>query len=261
MTIPFSEPIDCSTFKTLKSKITMSAPSPLLALPTEIRLQIYSFYFSSCIVRTCTNIRICVTGTPLRCLSSKNSLWLVCKQLRLESAPLLFPHALFWVDSFLSLVCMLKHHTPAQIQSIRHFAIQNSLVPLPQPNPTPEPAVVDVGLGTATAAATLREDLYRAFYEQICAGLETLVLFNTTDAGTRRRILQQQAGREFTEEEFEKSCLDRMRLKAHLFVPVLREHGVGRTLARGGSGDEGVPFRIMLRYLGIDGMVCIDHGM
>jgi hypothetical protein len=87
------------------------------------------------------------------------------------------------------------------------------------------------------------------------------VLFNTTDAGTRRRILQQQAGSEFSEEEFEKSCLSRMRLKAHLFVPVLREHGVGRGLARGTSGEEGLPFRIMLRYLGTDGMVCIDHGM
>lgn len=95
----------------------------------------------------------------------------------------------------------------------------------------------------------MREELYRAFYEQVCGGLQNLVLFNPVDARTRRRILEQQTVKVLTEAESDEMHLDAMRLKADLCVPVLRKHLLG-------SG-EGLPFRIMLRYKGSDGEVCI----
>lgn len=110
-------------------------------------------------------------------------------------------------------------------------------------------------------SSTLQDVLYRTFYEQICPSLHTLVLFNTTNPGTRWRILEQLAGRPLTEDEFENYCFDSMRLKAHLLVPVLKEHGIVVGPNRLKSEEDFIPFKIMLRYSGRDDKVCTAHNL
>lgn len=223
----------------------MLTPFPLLALPAEIRLRIYEAHFSASIVR------LRATPTPFPHIPRALSLILTCKLVRSESAPLLYPHALFWVDSIQALITLVRHHSAAQLFSIQHFAIRNSLVPLPQGKSAhgggdPEERTVN----------PIRDILYRAFYEQICLSLQTLVLFNTTNPEVRRRILEQQAGRTFQDEEFDAHCFDGMRLKAHLLVPVLKEMGIVLGPKKLGSKEDVIPFEIMLRFSGGDGMVC-----
>jgi hypothetical protein len=235
----------------------MATHFPLLSLPTEIRLRIYTFYFSSLILRPCYN-PFCsnLKGNRIGHTVSPNSLFLVNNRIRRESAQLLFPHALFWVENFNSLLCLLRHYSPAQLQSIRHFAISTSLVPLQQPDPLPEPAGwPDFSSETRLQTDTLRTELCRGFYEQICAGLRTLVLFNPTDAAARRRVMEQQAGRELGEEEFEVKCLENMGLKAQFFVPVLIKNGLGGKVAEDEKGGGALSFRLLLRFLGSDGKV------
>lgn len=218
--------------------------SSLLDLPTEIRLQIYEAFFSSSIVRARA------VAEPLSHTNSPLCLLLSCKRVRSESLPLVYEHALFWVDSFGALACMVNHHTPAQLQSVHHFAVRSSLVPLPHPK------TYRTELWETNNLSTSHEILYRAFYQQICCNLDTLVLFNTTDAGTRRRILEQQAGRSFTNDEFESHCFDGMRLKAHLLIPVLKEQNIVMGPNHLNSNEDFIPFRIMLRYSGSDNTVC-----
>jgi hypothetical protein len=222
----------------------MSGSISLLHLPVEIRLRIYEAHFSSTIVRACTTLEL-PSST-----SSGNSLALVCKRVREESLPHLYKYALFWVDSIAALIHLVNHQTAAQLQSIRHFAIRNSLVPLPLAKSS------RAGTGQASTPPTTLQMLHQAFYQQICSDLRTLVIFNTINAGTRRRILEEQAGRTFTDDEFENHCFDGMCLKAQLFLPVLKEQGIVLGPNRLASNEDHIPFRIMLRYSGTDDKVC-----
>ena len=225
---------------------TMSSLTILLDLPIEIRHRIYEIHFASSIVRACTFAK------PISHTSPALSLSLVCKCVREESMPFLYEHALFWVDSIGALICLVNHHTPEQLQSIRHFAIRTSLVPLPHPKTS------RAGLRDAPTSPTTQHSLYQAFYQHICSKLNTLVIFNTIDGHIRRRILEEQAGRSFTNEEFERHCFDGMRLKAHLLIPVLKEQGIVVGPNRLNSDEDFIPFNIMLRYSGADSKVCMS---
>ena len=69
------------------------------------------------------------------------------------------------------------------------------------------------------AFSTTNFSLYDSFYKHIRSNLQTLMIFNTTKAATRRKIiLAQQAGRPYWGEEFERHCFEGMRLEAHLLV-------------------------------------------
>ena len=221
----------------------MSQTFRLLDLPTEVRLRIYELYFSSLIIRAGA------TASPVPPHTGfAPSIWLVCKQTHQESAPFLYSHALFWVDSILALICLIRNTSSAQLRSIRHFAIRNTLLPLPSPAKRLPGDNRDSHL-----SSDIRGVLYRAFHEDVCKDLKTLVLFNTTPAATRRRIMELQAGRPLNEGVFEKVSSDTMRLKAQLLVRVLREEGIVTM----GSPEKQIPFQIMLRYSGSDDKVCI----
>jgi hypothetical protein len=219
----------------------MSKKFPLLDLPTEVRLRIYELYFSSLIVRAGATL------SPTPHTGFAPSLWLVCRQIREESAPFLYSHALFWVDSIPALIYLIRKNSSAQLQSIRHFAIRSTLLPLPSPT-----RGIPEDDQDSHQTPNIRRLLYHAFHEQICKDLQTLVLFNTTVAATRRRIMEMRAERSLEEERaFEKFCSDSMRLKAQLLVRVLKEEGV---VTVGGS-EKCIPFQIVLRYMGSDDKV------